>query len=116
MTEVPTLEAYRTSSGGLEAWCPPCATFHHHGSGTGHRVAHCTYPNGPYRATGYVLQPVGEYSDAVRKLRVGLARTGRVCAGCRQPLGKGGTRCRGCGAYTHVTPGCRNRHTGCGPS
>lgn len=36
--------------------CTFCRRNHYHGAGAlGHRVAHCTNPQSPYRATGYLL-------------------------------------------------------------
>lgn len=50
----PVLLAYPTGPDTCRAWCPPCATWHHHGHGPGHRVAHCAA--GPYRDGGYILK------------------------------------------------------------
>lgn len=51
----PVLRAEQTKGGGLRAWCPFCELYHHHGSGSGHRVAHCRDARSPYKRTGYVL-------------------------------------------------------------
>ncbi|CKH71747.1 Uncharacterised protein [Streptococcus pneumoniae] len=33
-----------------------CRKFHHHGTGEGHRDAHCFEEDSPYIRTGYVLK------------------------------------------------------------
>ena len=42
-------------STGLKMWCCWCDTWHYHGDGYGHRVAHCYDKNSPYNDTGYWL-------------------------------------------------------------
>ncbi len=52
---------------GLRVWCRHCRTWHLHGTGYGHRVAHCADFDrrgrpieSPYKATGYYLaEPKG---------------------------------------------------------
>lgn len=53
---MPVLQAYETT-GGLRAWCPFCVTYHTHGAGDGHRMAHCAKST-PFTQTGYELQIV----------------------------------------------------------
>ena len=48
---------------GFAFWCPYCHEFHYHGwtdtslrkRTDGHRVAHCSNMDSPYRETGYFL-------------------------------------------------------------
>lgn len=52
-----TLLAFeRNTDGHLSAWCPYCKEIHHHGSGEGHRSAHCTSQESPYKQSGYILK------------------------------------------------------------
>ena len=37
-------------------YCQHCEKWHHHGSGIGHREAHCTNSDSPYHKTGYNIQ------------------------------------------------------------
>jgi hypothetical protein len=55
----PSLPAIRRVDGtpGLRVWCCYCRKHHLHGTGYGHRVAHCSEITSPYRKTGYVLIP-----------------------------------------------------------
>ncbi|MBS0379016.1 MAG: hypothetical protein JSS29_11065 [Proteobacteria bacterium] len=64
---VPVIECRRTANRTqLRFHCPHCDRRHRHGipggskaplgAGDGHRNAHCTAENSPYRATGYVLK------------------------------------------------------------
>jgi hypothetical protein len=58
--EFPILLAYeRNHEGHLSVWCPYCICFHHHGTGEGHRVAHCSNPDSPYKNGGYVIKKPG---------------------------------------------------------
>jgi hypothetical protein len=43
-------------------WCEHCQEHHLHGVGEGHREAHCTHPESPYR-TGYNLVLSGAVED-----------------------------------------------------
>ena len=45
------LTVQRSAKGFLSAFCPACCRFHHHGSGAGHRAAHCVVKHW----SGYVL-------------------------------------------------------------
>jgi len=56
----PHLPAYPTPRGSLRVWCAYCVRWHIHGSGYGHRVAHCWRPDSPYRLSGYQFVPAGE--------------------------------------------------------
>lgn len=60
----PRLPAFPRSVGGLKVWCVYCDRWHFHGTGYGHRNAHCPRPGdvgsenvrpSPYRNTGYTL-------------------------------------------------------------
>ena len=46
----------RDEKGNLSTWCQYCRKFHHHGTGEGHRDAHCFVEDSPYIRTGYVLK------------------------------------------------------------
>lgn len=54
--KTPVLIAYPRRAGpGLKVWCPFCVCWHHHGTGEGHRTAHCK-DDTPFSKTGYVLK------------------------------------------------------------
>jgi hypothetical protein len=53
----PVLLAKR-KGGLLVVQCPHCEREHRHGTGAGHRQAHCTRPDSPYRLSGYLLKVV----------------------------------------------------------
>jgi len=55
----PVLPAFVHDDGQVNVWCIYCGAWHHHGGGDGHRAAHCSHPDSPYRETGYVLRQVG---------------------------------------------------------
>jgi len=40
---------------GWKFYCKYCKDWHLHGRGLGHRVAHCSNPDSPYKKTGYIL-------------------------------------------------------------
>lgn len=48
----------RNPEGMLSVWCPFCQRWHHHGTGEGHRVAHCMDPESPFLETGYVIKKI----------------------------------------------------------
>lgn len=53
---VPELAAYLVDGeSGLRVWCAWCLSWHYHGPGYGHRVAHCANSRSPYRQSGYLL-------------------------------------------------------------
>lgn len=55
--QYPILLAFEhKKTGFLSVWCPYCCTFHFHGEGEGHRSAHCTNPNSPFKESGYVIK------------------------------------------------------------
>jgi len=56
---IPTLRAV-PARGGLKVWCRYCRSWHNHGPGAGHRVAHCADPLNPYYRSGYILVPYCE--------------------------------------------------------
>jgi hypothetical protein len=53
----PVLPAFRIGDQ-LLIFCDACKRAHYHGAagGSGHRAAHCSNPDSPYIASGYVLQ------------------------------------------------------------
>jgi len=55
----PILIAFpRNREGDLDAWCPHCKQWHHHGPGEGHRHAHCNRES-PFReGGGYILKRI----------------------------------------------------------
>jgi hypothetical protein len=59
----PVLDAYR-DGGQLAVWCEHDRRWHRHGTGDGHRGAHCTCPGSPYRASGYYLREAGALTPA----------------------------------------------------
>jgi len=62
---IPTLPAYDVGDGDgcLVVWCLYCAKFHQHGSGGGHRVAHCIEESSAYQDSGYYLILAGKLKD-----------------------------------------------------
>ncbi len=36
-------------------WCDYCHVYHRHGAKPGHRVAHCSVANSPFKVKGYIL-------------------------------------------------------------
>lgn len=56
--EIPVVKVFKTESEKQYAfWCPYCKRYHYHGSASlGHRTAHCTNKNSPFRETGYILK------------------------------------------------------------
>ena len=50
---IPTINAEPTGDDRLRFFCRYCDRYHYHGAG--HRVAHCSVEDSPYRDTGYVL-------------------------------------------------------------
>jgi hypothetical protein len=57
------------------AWCPFCTTYHVHGAGEGHRVAHCYRDDSPLREKGYILKETKNYGTEPKTIRA--ARHGR---------------------------------------
>ena len=55
---IPIIRAIRRKDypWGLQFFCPFCKKNHLHGSGEGHRAAHCTSSKSPYLETGYILK------------------------------------------------------------
>lgn len=58
--EVPPVvfAAYSRNRKNAILWCPWCDTWHVHGAGNGGRAAHCSVPDSPFKATGYIIQMV----------------------------------------------------------
>ncbi|MNW41409.1 hypothetical protein D3C74_185460 [compost metagenome] len=54
--KAPILLAVEDTDGMLNAWCPFCASFHHHGKEEGMRTAHCDDPKSPFNQTGYLVK------------------------------------------------------------
>jgi hypothetical protein len=55
--DIPTLPAWPSPDGKQwKVWCPHCRRYHFHGPPAGHRVAHCTRPDSPFRGTGYFIE------------------------------------------------------------
>lgn len=56
--EIPVVKVFKTENQKQYTfWCPYCICFHKHGAAAlGHRTAHCTNPNSPFRKTGYFLK------------------------------------------------------------
>lgn len=77
MTRVPILPAVLTPavpglSAQLHTRCDHCETIHSHGADAGLRAAHCHRKESPYRATGYVLDIVGEAAAPETLVPAGL--------------------------------------------
>lgn len=54
---IPTILA-KPRTDHIEGWqfyCRYCRRNHLHGEGLGHRQAHCSDPNSPYKLSGYIL-------------------------------------------------------------
>lgn len=58
MSEIPSVKVFKSQNQKQYIfWCPFCNRFHYHGSASlGHRTAHCTNPDSPYKKTGYILK------------------------------------------------------------
>lgn len=56
--EIPVVKVFKTENQKQYIfWCPYCNCFHSHGAiALGHRTAHCTNKNSPFRETGYILK------------------------------------------------------------
>jgi hypothetical protein len=65
---IPVVYGMKLNGAQIGFWCPFCRCAHYHGSGEkvsvsghhilwGHRAAHCTAANSPFKKTGYDLQP-----------------------------------------------------------
>ena len=81
--DAPHLPAYQSESGKQWfAWCVFCQRWHQHGSGPGHRVAHCHCEDSPYKQTGYTLYYSGLFDKAWLKQN----RRPYVCRRCRSDL------------------------------
>ncbi len=52
----PVLITYDVPGGAVVAWCDRCRKWHHHGTGDGHRMAHCGHRGG---YTDYELRTRG---------------------------------------------------------
>lgn len=95
---IPILLAITDSDGHLSAWCPFCAKMHRHGSGEGHRVAHCADPESPYKKSGYVLRDVTKWlskllpTENVKPETVRKPQRQKPCG--KRDCGKNETDCR----------------------
>jgi len=56
------VDAYELKDGNLRMFCQHCFAWHQHGSGAGHRIAHCLDPDSPYKPGGYVLRLAGPFT------------------------------------------------------
>jgi len=54
-TPIIKCEPRKDFEGGMEFYCPFCRDYHRHGRGEGHRGAHCTSEQSPFKATGYII-------------------------------------------------------------
>ncbi|MGN1299340.1 MAG: hypothetical protein ACI4UE_05105 [Candidatus Scatovivens sp.] len=56
--EIPVVKVFKTENENqCSFWCPYCKKYHYHGIPLeGHRTAHCTNKNSPFRETGYILK------------------------------------------------------------
>lgn len=44
-------------------YCQYCRVYHRHGAGAGHRAAHCTSTDSPWKESGYILKLREEESN-----------------------------------------------------
>lgn len=79
LTYAPILQALEWAYR-LHAWCDHCLCWHHHTNEEGHRSPHCFTENSPYKATGYVLQRLGEYVEG-RRLK--KDKEPQLCKACQ---------------------------------
>lgn len=76
----PVVKAYDDETYHLKFWCIHCRNWHIHGRGgpsypyqegrsgmAGHRSAHCTVANSPFKYNGVILDVVGKFSEAIRR-------------------------------------------------
>lgn len=76
----PVVRAYDDEGVHFHFWCIHCRTWHVHGRGgrerpyeegrggmAGHRSAHCTASNSPFKANGVVLHVVGKFNETIKK-------------------------------------------------
>jgi len=81
-TPFPVVKAYDDEDIHLVFYCIHCGTWHSHGRGGkmaqfemgrkgagGHRIAHCTVKNSPYKPSGVILDVVGKFKDLNNKRR-----------------------------------------------
>lgn len=105
----PVVCAYDDERYHLRFWCIHCRTWHLHGRGgpealyqegrggnAGHRSAHCTSRNSPFKTNGVILHVVGTFSDSIRKRH----RKGSTlyCRYCRDEYSAALNAC-GCGGH-----------------
>lgn len=56
--EIPIVKAFIIGSDDeLAFWCPFCNTFHYH-QYEGHKTAHCSNYNSPFRKDGYIIKKI----------------------------------------------------------
>jgi len=67
---------------GMKFWCPYCKTWHTHGRGKGHRVAHCVIGRNykdkeasPFIETGYIIEmiPKAELGEIRKEIEAYLS-------------------------------------------
>jgi hypothetical protein len=56
LSDLPIILCEPAGAASWRFWCPHCRKHHTHGAGEGHRVAHCTSPASPFKATGYSIR------------------------------------------------------------
>ncbi|WP_136524654.1 hypothetical protein [Geomonas ferrireducens] len=105
----PVVRTYDDEEYHLRFWCIHCRTWHLHGRGgpqakyqegrggnAGHRSAHCTTGNSPFKANGVVLHVVGKFSETIRKqYRKGTSLFCPVCRN-RYSAALNACNCGGC--------------------
>lgn len=89
----PVVRAYDDGEYHFHFWCIHCRTWHVHGRGgpkaeyregrggyAGHRSAHCTASNSPFKPNGVILHVVGKFTENLRKqYRKGTALYCPIC-------------------------------------
>lgn len=89
----PVVRTYDDERIQFHFWCIHCRDWHVHGRGgpdapyeegrggmAGHRIAHCTANNSPFRQNGVILHVVGKFNEALRRRhRKGTALICPIC-------------------------------------
>ena len=68
-SNIPVLVAVPTEDPKIvKVWCIHCKIYHQHNATNGHRVAHCTVPDSPYKTTGYIIKLTDQYDEMAERL------------------------------------------------
>lgn len=107
----PVVRTYDDGKYHLRFWCNHCRTWHLHGRGgpdapyeegrsgmAGHRSAHCTVRNSPFKPNGVILDVVGRYDTCAQSLH--RKGTSLYCPKCRSEYSAAFNAC-GCGRFVN---------------